>query len=167
VAAYNLISSSVFKLSNTRSVSKCIIFARGFYDFYLMKIFKFGGGILSSAEAVKKIPSIIAMFPGEMLLIVVSAFGKTTNALEELVTASYEDMETRGISEKISGYHQEIMQGLFPGSGHPVQQEIKVLRDELKAVLLQARPATKPEFYDRVICFDVSRRFSGLGGQPG
>ena len=54
-----------------------------------MKVFKFGGGILHSAEAVKKIPEIIGRFPGEPLIIVVSAFGKTTNALEELILARH------------------------------------------------------------------------------
>ncbi len=65
-----------------------------------MKVFKFGGGILNSAEAVKKIPSVIAMFPGEPLIIVVSAFGKTTNALEELISNVFRHS---GQIEELSG----------------------------------------------------------------
>ena len=34
-----------------------------------MKVFKFGGGILNSADAVKKIPAIIGKYPEEPLVI--------------------------------------------------------------------------------------------------
>ncbi len=67
-----------------------------------MKVFKFGGGILHSAEAVKKIPTVIGMFPGEPLIIIVSAFGKTTNALEELIYFRYKGKEAFRISLIIS-----------------------------------------------------------------
>ncbi|MCK9400505.1 MAG: aspartate kinase [Bacteroidales bacterium] len=119
-----------------------------------MKVFKFGGGILYSAEAVKKIPAIIGMFPGEPLIIVVSAFGKTTNAIEKLITSRFNgERQTREISGKIIDYHQEILQGLFPDPGHPVYAEIQVLWDELYEIILREPPASYSEFYDKIICY--------------
>ena len=49
-----------------------------------MKIFKFGGASINSVERYINTGNIISSFTGEKLLIVVSAMGKTTNALEEV-----------------------------------------------------------------------------------
>ena len=46
-----------------------------------MKIFKFGGASVKDAESVRNLASIVKSFPDD-LVIVVSAMGKTTNALE-------------------------------------------------------------------------------------
>jgi aspartate kinase len=119
-----------------------------------MKVFKFGGGILHSAESVKKIPSVIGMFPGEPLIIVVSAFGKTTNALENLITAGYnKEGRVREILADIKKYHSEILSGLFRGLDHPVYEETQVLWDELDEIILDEPPLSYSEYYDRIICY--------------
>lgn len=119
-----------------------------------MKVFKFGGGILHSAEAVKKIPLVIRMFPGEPLIIVVSAFGKTTNALEELVASRYQqEGQVQDIFGNIKKYHAEILSGLFPDHNHPVYNETRVLWDELSEIIRKDPPDSFSEFYDRVICY--------------
>lgn len=119
-----------------------------------MKVFKFGGGILHSAEAVKKIPSVINMFPGEPLIIVISAFGKTTNALEELVASRYhQEGQVQDIFENIKKYHAEILSGLFSDHKHPVYKETQVLWDELSEIIRKDPSDSFSEFYDRVICY--------------
>jgi len=119
-----------------------------------MKVFKFGGGILHSAETVKKIPGILGMFPGEPLIVVVSAFGKTTNALEKLIMTRFNgEGQTREITGKIIDYHNEILQGLFPDHTHPVYAETQVLWDELNELIQQEPPLSYNKFYDRVICY--------------
>ena len=50
-----------------------------------MKVFKFGGASVKDAEGVRNVAKVLAHFPQDDLLIVVSAMGKTTNALEEVV----------------------------------------------------------------------------------
>ena len=47
-----------------------------------MKVLKFGGGCLKDAESIKKLPQILENYNDEHILIVVSAFGKLTNILE-------------------------------------------------------------------------------------
>ena len=49
-----------------------------------MKVFKFGGASVKDAAAVKNVASIIQKFPNDKLVIVISAMGKVTNALEDL-----------------------------------------------------------------------------------
>ncbi|HRF22639.1 MAG TPA: hypothetical protein PLR98_00685 [Chitinophagaceae bacterium] len=52
-----------------------------------MKVFKFGGASVNSVERVQNLVDILQNYNGEKLLIVVSAMGKTTNALEKVVNA--------------------------------------------------------------------------------
>lgn len=54
-----------------------------------MKVFKFGGASVKDANAVKNLAAILKNFPDEKLIVVISAMGKTTNALERLTNAFY------------------------------------------------------------------------------
>ena len=47
-----------------------------------MKVLKFGGGCLKDAESIKKLPKILQHYNNEKIIIVLSAFGKITNMLE-------------------------------------------------------------------------------------
>lgn len=119
-----------------------------------MKVFKFGGGVLHSAEAVKKIPGIIGMFPGEPLLIVVSAFGKTTNALEELINSCYKkEGPTHEILQKIGDYHTEILEGLFADPAHPAYRETRASLQKLAEIAGKRPLCSFSEFYDQLICY--------------
>ncbi|MDC0339412.1 aspartate kinase, partial [Flavobacteriales bacterium] len=53
-----------------------------------MKVFKFGGASVKDAEAVRNVAGIINLY-SENLVIVVSAMGKTTNAMEEIAEAYF------------------------------------------------------------------------------
>ncbi len=79
-----------------------------------MKIFKFGGASVKDAEAVKNVAKIVGQFQQGKLMIVVSAMGKTTNALEGIVNsyiASKEDLPSR-VSD-LKRYHNNIIKELF------------------------------------------------------
>lgn len=54
-----------------------------------IKVFKFGGASLRDAENIKNVAAILTKFKSEKLLIVVSAMGKTTNALEEIISSYF------------------------------------------------------------------------------
>ena len=54
-----------------------------------MKVFKFGGASVNSVERIKNLGDILTKYPNEKLLVVISAMGKTTNALEKVVDAFY------------------------------------------------------------------------------
>jgi len=77
-----------------------------------MQVFKFGGASVSSAESISNTIRILGMFPGPKV-IVISAMGKTTNALEELVKSYFtNDGKKTGIFESVKKYHQKIMEQL-------------------------------------------------------
>ena len=48
-----------------------------------MKVFKFGGASINSVERIQNLAKIIGNYKGEKILVVISAMGKVTNALEE------------------------------------------------------------------------------------
>ena len=50
-----------------------------------MKVFKFGGASVNSPEAVRNMADIVRSYSDDSLVVVVSAMGKTTNKLEQLV----------------------------------------------------------------------------------
>lgn len=89
-----------------------------------MIVFKFGGSSVKDAAGVKNLASIVKKYEGQQLLVVVSAMGKTTNALERL-TKAYVDSsdELHDIYTEIKDYHYNIIKELFEPS-HPVFNEV-------------------------------------------
>ncbi|PPK84316.1 aspartate kinase [Neolewinella xylanilytica] len=79
------------------------------------KVFKFGGASLRDASAIRNVGNILQKFSSEKLVIIVSAMGKTTNALEE-VANSYWQGNPAAAKEKLTAIHAsvtEIIQELF------------------------------------------------------
>jgi len=119
-----------------------------------MKVFKFGGGVLHSASAIQKLPVILQRYPGETLIIVVSALGKTTNALEEFIYASFNEQKNKDVlREKIISYHNELLAGIFPDPSDPVYKETGEYWDELARLAGSSKPGNYAEYYDRLICY--------------
>jgi aspartate kinase len=89
-----------------------------------MLVFKFGGASVKDAAGVTNLAHIVKKYDGQQLLIVVSAMGKMTNALERLTKAyvsQADDLD--GIYAEIKAYHHHILEGLFE-PGHPIFNEI-------------------------------------------
>lgn len=90
-----------------------------------MRVFKFGGASVKNSDAVKNVASILKLFPKEQIVVVISAMGKTTNALERLTNACFNERTAiASILTEIKDYHFDILKGLFPDSKHPVYTEI-------------------------------------------
>ncbi|MBP6871336.1 MAG: aspartate kinase [Bacteroidales bacterium] len=119
-----------------------------------MKVFKFGGGVLNSAGAVGRIPEIIRRYPGIPLVIVVSAFGKTTNALEELIASTISaDGRSGRLFRQIKEYHDEITRQLFPNGNKEPEIRTGALWNELERITGSEVTGTAAEIYDRIIVF--------------
>jgi aspartate kinase len=79
-----------------------------------MLVYKFGGASVKDAKGVINLANIVKRNEGQQLLIVVSAMGKTTNALEKLTKAYFnQDGDIHDIFEDIKQYHYKIAQDLF------------------------------------------------------
>nr|WP_299206837.1 aspartate kinase [uncultured Brumimicrobium sp.] len=99
-----------------------------------MKVFKFGGASVKTASAVKNVKSILDGFAKEKLFVVVSAMGKTTNAMEAIVSALYDknfDLFCELVEDRKS-FHIEIMDALFEDKKNPIFEEINTLFEDLK-----------------------------------
>ena len=120
-----------------------------------MIIFKFGGASVKSADAVRNMAGILQHYEREEIVVVVSAMGKTTNALERIIDqfSARNDQGARDELERLKQYHLEIIEGLFPEKEHPVYEDTAGIFGELSA-RLEKEPTLNYDFdYDRLICF--------------
>lgn len=80
-----------------------------------MRVFKFGGASVKDASAVENVGKILDRFRGEQLIIVVSAMGKTTNALEAIMASHASNDATEALEkiEVLKAFHLKIISGLF------------------------------------------------------
>lgn len=88
-----------------------------------MKVFKFGGASINNAERIKNIGAIFKSYPDEKILIVISAMGKTTNALEKVAEAFHENKNEEALQlfEKIKQDHLIIANQLTGKPINPVR----------------------------------------------
>lgn len=98
-----------------------------------MKIFKFGGASVKDAASVKNVARVLSLYPNDTILIVVSAMGKTTNALEKVVEAYLHKTDDpvlllRNIQEQ----HIQIIKELFPNKEHELHNTIEILFSQLR-----------------------------------
>lgn len=120
-----------------------------------LKIFKFGGASVKNAEAVKNVGAVLGRFKGDKLLVVVSAMGKTTNSLENLVAAYFKGdlQEQRQYFSEIKSYHDEIVSGLLKGKDDHAFDDIENTFIELEC-LLGGKPEGDFDFvYDQIVSF--------------
>ncbi len=98
-----------------------------------MKVFKFGGASVKSALAIENVKSILDQHTKENLVVVVSAMGKTTNALESIVTALYENDENGfyTVLDTLKDFHLDIMDALFQDKSHTVFAEVNLIFNQL------------------------------------
>lgn len=120
-----------------------------------MKVFKFGGASVSTAERVRNVAKILKQYQNDKLLVVVSAIGKTTNALEKVVEAFYsKDKESAlRLFEEIKSHHLNLMHEL---SSNGIEEDSgSQLKDFFTEVewLLHDRPVRDFDYYyDQVVC---------------
>jgi len=118
-----------------------------------MKVFKFGGASVKNAGAVKNVVEILKRYPNQQIMVVVSAMGKTTNALEELTRLYHErNKGWKEVLENIRCFHFEIVAGLFQDTSL-VDQELGAWFDALEK-LLEKRPSKNYDYeYGRIVTF--------------
>lgn len=114
-----------------------------------MKVFKFGGASVKDAASVRNVAELISTFKGEKLVVVISAMGKTTNALELILEQWFKHGDWKPEWEKLEHYHLDIVADLG------IQQSARIVRlmDELKQHLKRS-PGIEYDFeYDQLVCY--------------
>ena len=118
-----------------------------------MKVFKFGGASVKDAAAVQNVAEIIALFKGQKIGIVVSAMGKTTNALELVVNALCErdDVKFNALTSELKSFHVDIMKSLFEDVNHPIFKEIDEEFEQLTEMYDERIPDNFNFEYDQIV----------------
>lgn len=118
----------------------------------MIKVFKFGGFAVSDAESVKNLAKIVNTTSGNHILIIVSAMGKTTDALEKLCKSYVEaNDDAQEILKTIKLFHENIMIELFETKVHPVFDEIANTFVEIEW-MLEDEPHPDYDFnYDQIV----------------
>ena len=115
-----------------------------------MKIFKFGGASVKDADSVKNVLRVLSIQGFERCLIVVSAMGKTTNALERVVEFYFNKSDYQQEIVKIKEEHIQIAKGLFD-ENHHVFSEIKLFFDDIESFLRRNKSPNYNFVYDQVV----------------
>jgi aspartate kinase len=117
-----------------------------------MQVFKFGGASVKNAEGVRNVAKVLQGLGHQETLVVVSAMGKTTNKLELVVKAYFE--EKSKVQENIQDIitcHEEILFNLFPNKQHSVYKTVTALFDELTGFIKRNKSPNYSFVYDQVV----------------
>ena len=117
-----------------------------------MRIFKFGGASVKDADGIHNMYRVLEQTGHENTLIVVSAMGKTTNALEKLIEVYFEDSQkTESQLNEVIDYHFGIMNEIFDHPNHEVYDEVKRRFDYLRTFLKNNKSPHYSFVYDQVV----------------
>lgn len=117
-----------------------------------MRVFKFGGASVKDAESVKNVLGILSHFRNEQLVIVVSAMGKMTNALEKVVSAYYNgESNIQQYVGDVKNYHLEIIDQLGFKKDHAIYEALDNAIVEINWIL-EEEPGRGYGFaYDQIV----------------
>jgi aspartate kinase len=120
-----------------------------------MKVFKFGGASVATAERIKNVVQILKKYENEKLLVVVSAMGKTTNALEKVVEAFFagEKEKTLQLFEEIKLRHLQIATELASQpANHSNDYSLTDFFTEVEWLLHDKPVRDYDYYYDQIVC---------------
>src|SRR5436190_2692263 len=119
-----------------------------------MQVFKFGGASVNSVERIKSVSLILKQFPNEKIMIIVSAMGKTTNALEKVVDAFYNNKKEEALQlfDQVKKQHLTTAKYLLVTHYLSCEEQLKNFFTEAEW-LLQDKPVRDYDYYyDQVVC---------------
>lgn len=115
------------------------------------KVFKFGGASIKDADALRNVANILQSFKDHQLLIVVSAMGKTTNALEQVLESyTSEDGKAFEHYENVKKQHYTILEELFP-QNHEIFATVNDAFVEIEWVIEEPPQDDYDYLYDQIV----------------
>jgi aspartate kinase len=119
-----------------------------------MKVFKFGGASVDSVSRIHNLPAILENYESEKLLIVISAMGKTTNALEKVANAFYAADTARALElfGQIKESHLQIADALGTAVNSGFQKKMADFFTEVEWLLHDKPVRSFDYYYDQIVC---------------
>lgn len=136
-----------------------------------MRVFKFGGASVKDANSIKNVYNVLQQVGYNDVLIVISAMGKTTNALE-VVVKNYREKspELQESIQEVKKYHNQILLDLFEDENNPVFNTVKELFNDMESFLKKNKSPNYNFIYDQIVSTGelvsttiVSHYFSAMG----
>ncbi|WP_106794799.1 aspartate kinase [Aquimarina sp. Aq78] len=119
-----------------------------------MRVFKFGGASVKDANGVKNVLNVLEKTGFSNLVIVISAMGKTTNALEHIVELYINNSkELKTSLQDLEIYHNEILETLFENKQHPVFNRIEGLLLDMQTTLNRNKSTQYDYVYDQIVSY--------------
>jgi aspartate kinase len=115
-----------------------------------MKVFKFGGASVKDADGVRNVARVLSRFPADDLLIVVSAMGKTTNMLEEVLRAWLVGEDTTPLVDTLETRHRSVLEEVAPGDA-TAAAKLAASFTGLRAMLATPANGERDMHYDQVV----------------
>jgi len=135
-------------------------------------VYKFGGASVKDAPALRNLYDILLPRLQTSTVIVVSAMGKTTNALEAILTKKLAGEDYASEWNALKNFHKDLCAELFPES-HPVREQLETFFSAAREALqAQVSKANYDEVYDQVVCFGellsslIVSEYLGFRGLP-
>lgn len=119
-----------------------------------MKIFKFGGASVKDADGIKNVYDVLQKAGYEDVLLVVSAMGKTTNALEVVIKNYFDkSAELSASVQEIKKYHNQILLDLFEDDNNPVFASVNEQFSDLEYFLAHNKSPNYNFVYDQIVSY--------------
>ena len=119
-----------------------------------MRVFKFGGASVKDAAGIKNVYDVLQKVGYEDVLLVVSAMGKTTNALELVIKNYFDKSENLQASvNEIKAYHNQILLELFEDPKHEVFEALNNQFADLEYFLSHNKSPNYNFVYDQIVSY--------------
>lgn len=119
-----------------------------------MKVFKFGGASLNTVERIQNVGSILSQYINQPIIVIMSAIGKTTNALEKVAEAFYAGNKEDALKlfQVIKQNHITTAKFLLVTSYNAVLDDLSAFFTEVEWLLHDKPVRSFDYYYDQIVC---------------
>jgi aspartate kinase len=119
-----------------------------------MVVFKFGGASVNNVERIKNVADILRLYKGEKIMVIISAMGKTTNALEKVAESFFEGNKEESLKlfETVKQQHLEICRNLLKDSYSSCEKRLNDFFTEAEWLLHDKPVRDFDYYYDQIVC---------------
>lgn len=119
-----------------------------------MKVFKFGGASVNSVERIQNVGHIMKYWEGEKIVVIVSAMGKTTNALEKVVDAFVKGKKEEALQlfEQVKQQHLSTAKYILVTHFLECEKQLNNFFTEVEWLLHDKPVRDYDYYYDQVVC---------------
>jgi len=119
-----------------------------------MQIFKFGGASVKDADSIKNLAKVLQTVGHANTLVVVSAMGKTTNALEKVLSNYFNNKkELQSSIQDVTKFHNAIILDLFENTNHPIFKIVTSFFNDLSSFFERNKSPDYNFVYDQTVGF--------------